>query len=509
MNELYLIAPSILHLIVIVSSLLDRWSVPVILIALGAGILFGSDVLRLWDFGNVTLTNQIANLALVFILFQGGFSTKREDFKSVALPAGGLATWGVILTAITTFIILRFVLHWQLEKSILLAVIISSTDAAATFSILRRQSLPSKLSATVEIESAANDPMAILLTMAAIQALTVGNAQWEVIALSFAWKFSAGIGIGWLLGHSMTWLFNIFRPQDRGHYYIMLVGAVMLIFGLAEAAQSSAMLAIFVAGFVMGNKPFVHKQGIANFISALSTIADTSMFVLMGLLVYPHQWADLWIEGIVIFAVLTFIARPFAVWIGTMMMGLGVKNKIFITWAGLRGAVPIILATYPITAGMAEGNEIFNLVFFVVILSVTFQGSTLGTLAKALKISTKSRPKPLYNLELITMAKSDMDLITVDIPGPQGSQYAKISDLRLPPGSVITLITRGEKVVAPKGSTCLRGWDQITILTHAANEATIKEILTCQVNGTIRGGDIEQSCDNTINKNGACGNEFD
>lgn len=164
MHELYLTWSLILLIVVFVSSMLDRWSVPVILIALGAGILFGSDMLNLWDFSDVVLTNQIANLALVFILFQGGFSTRREDFRAVALPAGGLATWGVMLTAMTTFVILRYVLQWPVEKAVLLAVIISSTDAAATFSILRRQSLSPKLSATVAIESAANDPMAILLT---------------------------------------------------------------------------------------------------------------------------------------------------------------------------------------------------------------------------------------------------------------------------------------------------------------------------------------------------------
>jgi cell volume regulation protein A len=490
MHEVYLIGSLILLIIVFVSSMLDRWSVPVILIALGVGMLFGSDMLNLLDFSDIVLTNQIANLALVFILFQGGFSTRREDFRVVALPAGGLATWGVLLTAMTTFVILRYVLQWPFEKAVLLAVIISSTDAAATFSILRRQSLSPKLSATVAIESAANDPMAILLTLAAIQFLTIGNANWEITVLSFAWKFIAGIGIGWALGHAMTCLFNFVRPQVRGHYYIMLVGAVLLIYGLAEVAQSSAMLAVFVAGFVMGNQPFVHKQGVANFIAALATIADTGMFVMMGLLVFPHEWATVWMEGVIIFAVLSFIARPLAIWLGTIGMKLGARNKLFISWAGLRGAVPIILATYPITAGMSDGKEIFNLVFFVVILSVAFQGSTLGILAKQLKLAKQSRPKPLYNLELITMAKSDMDLITIDIPGPQGRMYSKISELQLPPGSVITLITRGEEVVAPKGDTRLQGWDQITVLTHVANETLIRNVLTCP---THEGGDICES----------------
>lgn len=478
MAEIYLIAPLILLVVVAVAALLDRWSVPVILIALGAGILFGSDVLAWWDFSDVALTNQMANLALVFILFQGGFTTRREHFRAVALPAGGLATWGVILTAAVTFLVLRLVLQWPLEKAVLLAVVISSTDAAATFSILRRQSLPPKLSSTVEIESAANDPMAILLTLAAVQAFTIGDARWYVVLLAFVWKFAAGIGIGWLLGHAAIWMFNRLRPQDRGHYYILSFAVVLLIYGLGEMARSSSMLAVFIAGYVMGNRPFVHKQGAANFVSALSTIAETSMFIMMGLLVYPHQWADLWLQGIVLFLVLTFVARPAAVWLGTLGMKLGVKNKLFISWAGLRGAVPIILATYPIAAGMAVGQDVFNLVFFVVILSVAFQGSTLGLVARRLNLSTRSRPKPLYNLELVTMAKSDMDLIVVDIPGPGGQQGPLISELKLPQGSVITLITRGKDVVVPKGSTRLQGWDQVTVLAHVQDEALIRGALT-------------------------------
>ena len=477
MNEVYILGPLILIAVVLVAAFLDRWSVPVILIALGAGILFGSDVLRLWDFSDVILTNQIANAALVFILFQGGFSTRRDAFRSVALVSGGLATWGVILTAAVTFLALWGVLGWPLEKSVLLAVIISSTDAAATFSILRRQALPPRLSATLEIESAANDPMAILLTLAAVGAFTGGEARWSIVGLEFIWKFAAGIGIGFLLGHATIRLFNTLRPQDRGHYYVLSLGIVLLIYGLAELARSSGMLAVFIAGYVMGNKPFVHKQGVANFVSALSTVADISMFVLMGLLVSPRQWSNLWLDGVVLFLVLTFVARPVAVWLGTLGMRLSTKKRVFIAWAGLRGAVPIILATYPVAAGMSGGQDVFNLVFFAVILSVAIQGSTIGMVTKWLKLATRSRPRPLYNLELVTMAKSDMDLIVVDIPGPRGKPGPRISDLELPAGSVITLITRGEEVVVPKGGTRLQGWDQVTVLAHVKDEAAVRAAL--------------------------------
>lgn len=192
MHTLYIILPALLIAVVIASVWLERWSVPVILIALGVGIVCGSDVLNLWHFDDMVLTNQCANLALVFILFHGGFMTRRADFRAVALPAGGLATWGVLLTALATFGVLRWGFGWSMELSILLSVIISSTDAAAIFSILRRQSLPQKLSSTVEIESAANDPMAILLTTVAVESLASGNALQISMVPLFLWKFGAG-----------------------------------------------------------------------------------------------------------------------------------------------------------------------------------------------------------------------------------------------------------------------------------------------------------------------------
>jgi len=255
----------------------------------------------------------------------------------------------------------------------------------------------------------------------------------------------------------------------------LFLGITLLIYGVAEMIHTSGMMAVFVAGYVIGNNSFVHKQGVYNFSSTLSIIANIGMSTLMGLLVSPHQWSTLWIDGVVLFLVLTFIARPAAVWLGTLGMGIKRKDKIFVMWAGLRGAVPIVLSTYPAAAGMAIGQDIFNLVFFAVLLSISIQGSTMGVIARWLGLSTPSRPKPLYNLELITMAESD--LIIVDLPDPKGVSGPMISELRLPPAAVITLITRGKAVIPPKGSTRLKGWDQVTVLAHAKDEESIRNAL--------------------------------
>jgi len=474
MHTLYLILPALLIAVVIASVWLERWSVPVILVALGTGIVCGSDVLNLWHFDDMVLTNQLANLALVFILFHGGFMTRGADFRAVALPAGGLATWGVLLTAAATFAVLRWGFGWSMELSLLLSVIISSTDAAAIFSILRRQSLPKKLSSTVEIESAANDPMAILLTTVAVESLASGESLRISTVLVFLWKFGAGPIFGYIAGRLTIALFNWLKPQDRGYYYVLFIGVVMMTYGLTDLAQASGMLAVFTAGFVVGNGSFVHKQGVQNFSEALSTIVNIGMFVLLGLLVFPRQFAEIWWQGLLLFLVLTFVARPVAVFLGTIGMGFGAKNKIFAAWAGLRGAVPIVLATYPAAAGLAIGNEVFNLVFFAVILSILVQGSTLGLAAQWLGLAEPARPPALFSLEMITMAKSDYDIVVIDLPGPKGAPGPRLRDLRLPEGAIITLITRGDEVVLPKGETQLQGWDQVTILAHAPDEDTIR-----------------------------------
>jgi cell volume regulation protein A len=477
MEYVYLLGPLLLLGTVVTAVWLDRFSVPVILVALGLGLLAGSDVLGLWHFDDVRVANEIANVSLVFILFQGGLVTKFRVLEAVAVPAGSLATLGVALTAAIAFAVFHLLLGWPYERSLLLAAVISSTDAAATFSILRRQSLPMRLGSTIEIESAANDPMAILLTLVVVESLTsVAGPGWSIVP-EFLWKFAAGPLVGWLMARGALLLFDRLNPQDRGYYYVLLMSVVLLTYGVADLARASGMLAVFTAGLVMGNRRFIYQQGVRNFSAALSMIGNVGVFVMMGLLVFPSQWQGLWIDGILLFLTLTFVARPFAVWIATVGMGFGVKDRCFMSWAGLRGAVPIVLATYPMAAGIPAGNDVFNLVFFAVLLSVSIQGSTLGPLAKWFRLSVPSRPQPRYGLELVTMAHGELDLFVVDLPDPKGRPGPRIRDLALPSGAMLTLVSRGERLVSPSGDTRLLGWDQVTVLARPADESAVREAL--------------------------------
>ena len=475
----YLIVPLLLLCVVLAAVWLERWSVPVIVVALGAGILFGSDVLNFWHFGDKMLANQMANIALVFILLHGGLMTNMKSFRSVALSAGGLATWGVVLTSAVLFCFLYFVLGWDFHAALLPSVIISSTDAAATFSILRRQSVSPNLSANIEIESAANDPMAILLTTVVVAGVASGADFGASSVALLLWQFGIGPVVGYLTGRGAVALYNRLVPEDRGYYYLLFLATGLLTYGLADLIRGSGMLAVFTTGFVMGNRPFVHKQGVRNFSEALSTIANIGLFVMLGLLVFPRQWSGVWLEGTLLFLALTFIARPIAVFVGTAFMNLGWRNRTFISWAGLRGAVPIVLATYPAAAGIEGSDKIFNLVFFAVLLSVLIQGSTLGVLARWLKLSEPARPKPLVSLELYTMAHTDYDLVVVDIPESSVSEGPRIRDLDLPEGAVITMIARNGEIILPKGNTRLQTWDQVTILAHAPDCDKVRITLLC------------------------------
>ncbi|GHV16234.1 K(+)/H(+) antiporter NhaP2 [Fibrobacterales bacterium] len=523
-NLIYMVVSVVLFVVVTAAVRLDKFSVPVILVALVMGILLGNGAfLDLWNidsvrtemFDRMKLINDIANLALIFILFHGGFGTRKEDFLLVKWRAGGLATWGVVLTATFSFTVMHFVFGMDKNLALLLSVIISSTDAAATFSILRGHSLDKKLSSTIEIESAANDPMAFLLTVVTVQMLASGDSVSGFVVLDFLRKFFVGPLIGFAVAKFAAWLVNKLTPQDSGYYYILFLGTALFSYSFAELCDASGMLSAFTAGFILGNTNFVHKKGMFLFSSSVSTIANIFLFVMLGVLVQPKDWLsrDSIVNGVCLFLVLTFIARPLAVFVGTFKMGIPFKDKIFISWAGLRGAVPIVLATYPMAAGLENGIEIFNLVFFAVLLSVIFQGVSLGKIASLLKLSKPSRPTPPYSLEFFTMSEmtdeDKLELFTIDLPDPEGSDGPVIKDLRLPDGALLIMITRKRKiprppkhhpktllmesrakrnvnrekmndiwqVLPPRGDTVLKGWDQVTVLAKAKDEEKIREIL--------------------------------
>ena len=379
----------VLFAIIIIAS---KFRVPFIVIALFAGILFGSDVLGMIKFDDFKSASSIASYALVFVLFIAGFSTKKDRLKMVLAPAMSLATAGVIITAGVVAILLHLFLRLPIMVSVLIGCIIASTDAAAVFSILRTRSFDPKLSSMVEIESATNDPMGIVLTTIVISLMVsmggVSFGHGEIIG-KLLWQIIGGAGIGLLVGYGVVFLSRFVAKLDKEYFYVYLIAVIMFSYGVADFVNANGILSAFFAGFILGNSEIPYKSEANTLFDALATIGNVVIFVMLGLLVRPKEFGSIWLAGVVLFAVLTLIARPIAVWISTFFTKSSIKEKTFICWSGLRGAVPIVLATYPAAAGLDDDRFIFNTVFFAVLLSLLIQGVTITKLADKLKLTVK------------------------------------------------------------------------------------------------------------------------
>jgi cell volume regulation protein A len=459
-----LIIAVILLFMVFVARLSTRLNIPLIIIALTIGIIFGSDVTGLIYFDDAIFARDVANIALIFILFAGGFGTKSNHFRSVAKPAMLLATGGVLITALITASLFSFVTGWPFLKSLLVSAIISSTDAAAVFSILRSRSINKNVASITEVESAANDPMAIISTTFILQIILGAGIDTTVSMVLFIWQLAGGVAFGILTGIVGTYLFNKIRNIDIGYYYVFLIGIILLSFSIADLSKASGMLSAFFTGYVLGNRKLPFKSGITSFTEMLSFISNVGLFIMLGLLVFPHKFSDIWITAIIIFLILTFIARPVAVLICTAFCGLKLREKLFISWGGLRGAVPIVLATYPAAAGIDNEHQIFNIVFFAVTLSIMIQGTTIGRLADIFNLTSKSRMKPGQTMELVTIHDTDYELIHIFIDPDMYMGELTISEMELPPGVTITMVNRNNTVIAPRGSTVIYPGDVLSIL---------------------------------------------
>ncbi|HOV12683.1 MAG TPA: potassium/proton antiporter [Spirochaetota bacterium] len=472
-----LITALILLFIVFTATLSRKLNIPLIIIALVIGIVFGSDVTGLIYFDNAQLSQKIANIALVFILFSGGFGTKTSNLRPVIKPTMLLATIGVLLTAGISSIIFCLLSGWTFFKSLLLCAIISSTDAAAVFSILRTRSLNKNVASMAEIESAANDPMAIIMTTFIIQIILGVSLKTEFIIGLFIWQLVGGITIGIIMGFVGSYIFGKIKDNDVGYFYIFLIGIILFSYGIADLCKASGMLSVFFAGYIMGNKKLPYKNGISSFTEILSFISNVGLFVLLGLLVFPKQFSGIWINGILLFVILTFIARPLAVFICTFFTKLSFLEKIFLSWSGLRGAVPIVLATYPLAAGIDSEHQIFNIIFFTVTLSLFIQGSTIGKIADFLKLGTKQQHKSKQTMELVTIHDTNIELIEVFIDPDIYDGTCKISNMTLPIDTTITMISRNNKIIVPSGQTIILPGDNLSLLTDNKKiEETISEL---------------------------------
>jgi cell volume regulation protein A len=486
----------ILLAIIFVASFASKWRVPLVVISLFAGMLFGTGALGLVPFDDPAAARKIADYALVFVLFIGGFVTRQDRLQRVFAPAMILATVGVIMTAAITIFLLPVVFEFfhieiKMSQAILIGCIIASTDAAAVFSILRTRSLDPKLSALVEIESATNDPMAIILTtvavqIAAAQAVAGAGASMGVpierplnIMLTLVWQTVGGVGFGLLIGAGAVFLSKFVANLDKGYFYIYIISIIMLSYGVADLAGASGILSAFFAGFVLGNsKKVPYKSTSATLLDALSTMGNVVIFVVLGLLVSPQGFIRVYKEGIILFLILTFVARPAVVAACMYFFRYSVKENVFAAWSGLRGAVPMVLATYPAAAGLDADRDILNTVFFAVLLSMVIQGSTITKLADMFKLATRARFRPRQVMELVALHNSGMELVEIDVDDEIYSGEALVSSFRLPKGTTITMVNRDDKIKAPTGQTVIKAGDILYVLVNTEErDNAMEEIL--------------------------------
>ena len=398
MEAYILISASLFIACVIFSKFGDRYGIPVLLIFIFVGMLAGSEGIFKIDFDNVTIAQDIGMLCLILILFAGGFDTSFKAVRPVLKEGIILATLGVILTAAFIALLCYYLLGFSLNDALLLGVIISSTDAAAVFAIMRSKGLKLKnnIAPLLELESGSNDPMAIFLTITVIEMISL--AQMPTVsdfALTMLTQFVLGFLCAYVFGMLMPFIINKIKLDSTGLYPVFTLAWVFLSFALSQKLGANGYLCVYLLGIVANSREFVHKRGLISFHDSAAWLAQVVIFLTLGLLVLPSQLTGVALLGLGVAVLTMFIARPAAVFLSLLFFRkFNNKEKLSISWVGLRGTVPIILATYPLAAELEGAGFIFNIVFFIVILSVLIQGISLNPLAKFLDINDKEE-KPL------------------------------------------------------------------------------------------------------------------
>lgn len=479
-EALLIILPVLLLLCVLISKISDRLGIPVLLLFLAIGMLAGSEGIGGIYFDDPHLTENIANLCLVFILFASGLDTSWKSVRAVFKEGVALATLGVILTAAVFGAIAYFILKLSWVESLLIGAIISSTDAAAVFSILRSRGLALKprLAPVLELESGSNDPVAVILTISLLALYANPNESIPLLIGKFFLQIVVGGLLGWAFSKLALFLINRLKLGYEGLYPVLTTSLVILCFGLTTLLQGSGFLAVYLFGLLLGRTDFLHHHSTSRFFDSAAWISQITLFLTLGLLVFPTHLIKVALPALALALVLVLIARPIAVFITLMPFHYYWREKTFLAWVGLRGAVPIVLATYPLVAGIQNASLIFNIVFFVVITSVLLQGTLLPKMARWLQLeSTETAALPIP-LELTPQPSLTSQLSQTVIPPNAACIGKAIYELGLPSGYLVILITRGQEYLQPNGGTILQSEDTLLALTEKSALTTAVELLT-------------------------------
>jgi potassium/hydrogen antiporter len=480
----YLLIGALLLLVGIVSSKFStRVGLPVLVLFLAIGMLAGEDGFGGIQFDNYPLAHGIGTLALAIILFDGGLRTPMAAIRLAWKPAFLLATLGVLLTAALTGWAASLILGLPILYGLLLGSIVGSTDAAAVFSILRSQGLHlrRRLEATLEIESGSNDPMAILMTIALIQIIMAEGATASGLALFFIRQMGIGAVVGILAGRATALLINRIQLDAAGLYPVLAAVGGILAYAIAASLGGSGLLSVYVAGVVVGNARIIFQRGTFLFHDGFAWIAQMVMFIMLGLLSTPSQLIRLAPEALLIAGVLTVVARPAAVLALLLPFRFRAAELAFLSWAGLKGAVPVILATYPFLFAVPEAGTIFNVVFFVVLVSAMTQGWTLRLVAQRLGVQGPPRPEPPVALEITSLRHIEGDIVDFTVTAVSRAAGHRLRDLALPEGAVVALITRDGEIIPPRGSTQILSGDHVFVVLRPETRSLVNRVFGSRV----------------------------
>ena len=464
---------------VVSSKLSDKFAILTLLLFLTIGMLAGSEGIGGIYFDDAQLAKSIGVVALIFIIFSGGLDTNWKDTKSVILPGVILSTAGVLMTAVITGFFAVHILKFSLLEGMLLGSIVSSTDAAAVFSVLRskRISLKQPLKPLLEFESGSNDPMAIFLTVGFISILTVKNMGIAALIPRFMLDMSVGALIGYLMAKFIVFFINRLKLGYEGLYPVIMISLVLLTYVIAVFLKGNGILAVYLVGLMLGKAEFPNKKMIMRFHDGLAWLAQIVMFVTLGLLVFPSHIVPLIGAGFFLTFLLMVVARPVSVLLCLLPFNMNMRKKVMVAWVGLRGSVPIILATFPFMAGIPQADTIFNIVFFVVIASVFIQGTSIPFLSKILKLDVPLANKMNYPIEFEKTAAFDAEMIDVIVPFDSEVVGKRISDLDVPEKCLILLICRQGNFVIPSGSMVIESGDVMLVLANTADFLVFQQML--------------------------------